>query len=73
MPIKFTPISRKTGQRIEMEIIEPPSYIPRGKHATFTVTDKKTGKKYRCRTRSCDLPGCLCDASIDDRKPCGGM
>lgn len=68
---KFTPISRKTGKRIKMEINESPHDIPRGRFTTFMVTEKSTGKKYKARTMGCGLPGCICDAMIYDDKEGG--
>lgn len=58
----FTPINDKTRKRVEMDI--RPIDIPRGQVKVFHVTDTKTGKTYRCKTRSCGLPRCLCDAVI---------
>jgi hypothetical protein len=59
----FTPVSAKTGIRLKMNIKK--TEIPRGRITTFNVVDKK-GKEYKCKTKACSLPRCICDALIYD-------
>lgn len=58
----FTPIDNKTGKRLKMDIEE--MEIPRKVIREFIVTEKFTGKRFLCRTRSCSIPTCICDAYL---------
>ena len=58
----FTPICAETGERVTMEIEE--DFLPRGYGWRRTVTEVKTGKKYKARGASCGIPRCICDAVI---------
>ncbi len=58
----FTPRTWESGERIEMWVEE--LWTPRGELTRFTVTDAKTGEKYKARTASCGLTRCICDAVI---------
>lgn len=58
----FTPRLEETEERVRLWIME--SWTPRGRRTSFTVTDARTGKKYKARTASCGLGRCLCDAVI---------
>ena len=58
----FTPRQYETGERVKLWVEE--SSTPRGRITRFSVTDAKTGKKYKARTAGCGLPDCICDAVI---------
>jgi len=58
----FTPRQQETGSRVKLWVEESSTH--RGRIARFSVTDAKTGKKYKARTAGCGLPGCICDAVI---------
>ena len=60
--MKFTPRSDDSGKRLELEI--DPQDIPRDYTAEYWVTETKTSRQFRCRTATCELPDCLCDAVI---------
>jgi len=62
----FTPISLKTGERLKMDVKD--FVLPRGRVATFYVTDTKTSKTYKAKTMSCGLPRCICDAKLYDQE-----
>lgn len=58
----FTPRALD-GTRLEMEIMD--TYIPRGGASKkFVVTELVTGKRYSCRSASCGIPKCMCDAIV---------
>ena len=60
--MKFTPIDNFTNKRLDLEIHE--TDIPRGRIQTFYVTEKGSEKTYKCKTKSCGLPNCICDSWI---------
>ena len=59
----FTPISEKTGERLEIYI--KPVMLPRGRIKVFYV-ETLDGKKYKCKTKTCNSHNCICDAIIYD-------
>lgn len=61
----FTPISNRTGKRLEMEVKPYPRH--KGQmNKVFYVEEIKTGKIFKCRVKACEFPNCLCDALIYD-------
>lgn len=63
---RFTPIDRQTYERLELRIAK--QNIPRGRRWQRFVIDLNTGKRYRAWSKSCGLPGCLCDAFVEELK-----
>jgi hypothetical protein len=52
------------GKRVRMQVSQADSdKVTRGPGCKGTVTDKKTGKKYRVYGASCGMPHCYCDAT----------
>ena len=62
----FTPrLSYATENRAHMELnLADIAKIKRGVRWSATVTDQKTGERYRAKGASCGLPRCFCDAVI---------
>ena len=62
----FTPrLSSYTEDRARMELnLADIAKIGRGNRWSATITDQKTGKRYRVKGASCGLPRCFCDAVI---------
>lgn len=60
----FTPVDHATDKRLDL-LIDVPA-LPRGRRWRMTVTDVRTGKRYRAWQKSCGLPGCLCDAFAEE-------
>lgn len=65
----FTPRLSGTDQRLSMTLSDPDyKKIRRGRRWSATVTDVRTGKKYRARGASCGSPSCFCDAIVKEVK-----
>lgn len=62
----FTPrLSSNSEDRAKMQLSALDlAKIGRGRAWSATVTDQKTGSRYRVRGASCGLPRCFCDAVI---------
>ncbi|MDZ4685273.1 MAG: hypothetical protein SH850_09295 [Planctomycetaceae bacterium] len=60
----FAPVDFWSGVRLMLRISEQD--IPRGRRWRRTVVDLETGRRYRAWSASCDLPGCLCDAYVEE-------
>jgi hypothetical protein len=62
----FTPVRRATGERLELEV-EYDSF-PRTKALGYrgTVQDLQTGKWYAIYGKECSVPGCRCDAWVEE-------
>jgi hypothetical protein len=62
----FTPVLRSTGQRLDLEVdyfTFPHSKAP-GFHGN--TRDLKTGQWYAVYGKDCDIPGCHCDAWVEE-------
>ena len=63
----FTPVDRRTGTRLNLRIHKRD--IPRGHRWQRTVHELDTGKTYRAWGKSCGVPGCYCDAYVEELSP----
>jgi hypothetical protein len=67
----FTPVLRATGERLELEVEY--ATFPRSKALGFHgyTQDLISGKWYAVYGKECDIPGCNCDAWVEETsKPC---
>ena len=64
--LAFTPVLRSTGERLDLEVDH--ATFPHAKHEGFHgyTQDLKTGKWYAVYGKECDIPGCRCDAWVDE-------
>jgi hypothetical protein len=54
-----------SGERIRIEVSQADGEkIFRGCVWQATVTDQRTGLRYRLRSANCGLHGCLCDTEV---------
>ena len=62
----FTPVLRSTGERLDLlvDFFAFPSSNAPGFHGN--VQDLKSGKWYAVYGKACDLPGCNCDAWVEE-------
>jgi hypothetical protein len=62
----FTPLCRSTGERMDLEVDY--TTFPRSKAPGFqgNTQDLKTGKWYAIYGKECDIPGCHCDAWVEE-------
>jgi hypothetical protein len=62
----FTPVLRATGERLNLEV----DYVsfPRSNVLGFqgNTQDLKSGTWYAVYGKECDIPGCNCDAWVDE-------
>lgn len=62
----FTPVLRATGERLDLEV----NYLsfPRSKALGLHgyTQDLKSGKWYAVHGKECDIPGCNCDAWVEE-------
>ena len=65
----FTPVLRSTGQRLDLEVDY--NLFPRSKALGHhgNVQDLKSGKWYSISGKECDIPGCNCDAWVEEITP----
>jgi len=54
----FTPVDRKTGDRLSLMVDKE---VPRGYRWKRTFKDEK-GKTWKAWGKSCGIPSCFCDA-----------
>jgi hypothetical protein len=62
----FTPVLRSTGERLDLEVdyfTFPHSKAP-GFHGN--TQDLKTGRWYAVYGKDCEIPGCHCDAWVEE-------
>ena len=62
----FTPVLRATGERLDLEVDY--ASFPRSKALGFhgQTQDLKSGKWYAVYGKECDIPGCNCDAWVEE-------
>jgi hypothetical protein len=62
----FTPVRRSTGERMDLEVDY--TTFPHSKAPGFqgNTQDLKTGKWYAIYGKECDIPGCHCDAWVEE-------
>ena len=63
-PRIFTPVHRHSGNRLCLQIADRD--IPRGRKWTRIIEDQLNGTRFRAWHKSCGLPGCLCDAYVEE-------
>jgi hypothetical protein len=68
----FTPVLRATGERLELEVEY--ATFPRSSALGFhgNTQDLKSGRWYAVYGKECDLPGCACDAWVEEIAPPNG-
>ena len=64
--IAFTPVLRSTGERLDLDVDY--ASFPRSKASGFHghTQDLKTGRWYAVYGKECDIPGCHCDAWVEE-------
>jgi hypothetical protein len=64
--LAFTPVLRSTGKRLELEV--DVATFPSSKSVGFhgITQDLNSGKRYAVYGKECDIPGCHCDAWIEE-------
>ena len=62
----FTPVVRATGERLDLEVDY--ATFPRSKALGFhgRTQDLRSGKWYAVYGKECDIPGCNCDARVEE-------
>jgi hypothetical protein len=62
----FTPVLRATGERLDFEVDY--ASFPKSKAPGFhgRTQDLKSGKWYAVYGKECDIPGCHCDAWVEE-------
>jgi hypothetical protein len=62
----FTPVLRATGERLDLEV--DCASFPGSKAIGFhgKTQDLKSGKWYAIYGKECDIPGCNCDAWVEE-------
>ena len=67
--LAFTPVLRETGERLDLEVDY--ESFPHSKASGFhgDTQDLKTGKWYAVYGKECDIPGCHCDAWVEEILP----
>src|SRR5437773_1289821 len=65
----FTPVLRATGARLHLDV--PYESFPASKALGYhgCVRDLRTGKWYAVYGKECSIPGCQCDAWVDEIAP----
>lgn len=61
----FTPVHKRTGVRLRIPV-RSDTQIPRGRRWQTVIRDVRTGQLYRAWNKSCGLPGCMCDAYVEE-------
>ena len=64
--LEFSPILRATGERLDLvvDVLTFPSSKSPGFHGR--TQDLKSGKWYAVYGKECDIPGCHCDAWVEE-------
>jgi hypothetical protein len=62
----FTPVLRATGERLDLEVDY--ATFPRSNALGYhsQTQDLKSGKWYAVYGKECDIPGCNCDAWVEE-------
>ena len=62
----FTPVLRATGERLDLEVDY--ASFPKSNLLGFhgQTQDLKSGKWYAVYGKECDIPGCNCDAWVEE-------
>jgi hypothetical protein len=65
----FTPVLRATGERLDLEVDY--ATFPRSNALGFhgQTQDLKSGTWYAVYGKECDIPGCNCDAWVEEIPP----
>ena len=71
--LAFTPVLLATGERLDL-VVDYASF-PRSKAPGFhgRTQDLKSGRWYALYGKECDIPGCHCDAWVEEIQPPGNV
>src|SRR5262249_43323313 len=64
--LRFTPMLRETGERLHLEVDYHSFPLSRESGYHGDVQDLLTGRWYAIFGKECDIPGCHCDAWVEE-------
>ncbi len=62
--VQFMPVDRRTGERLSLEIVY--RTFPRNLEYHGVIIDPATRRRYRVLGKECSVPGCNCDAWVEE-------
>jgi hypothetical protein len=64
--LAFTPVLRSTGKRLDLEVDYESFPSPKAPGLHGQTQDLKTGQWYAVCGKECAIPGCHCDAWVEE-------